>query len=78
MLQSYCLTCLKTIISKNYGIISATSVRNFFTTFRKTKAEDRREMLASMPAKDEGTQGEKLMDIDNLITKYVGQNSLYK
>ncbi|KAH8247577.1 hypothetical protein KR038_006641 [Drosophila bunnanda] len=33
------------------------------------KAEDRKEMLASMPAKDEGTVGEKSVDIDNLINR---------
>lgn len=33
------------------------------------KAEDRKEMLASMPAKDEGTAGEKSVDIDTLLGK---------
>ncbi|EDV93853.1 28S ribosomal protein S11, mitochondrial [Drosophila grimshawi] len=33
------------------------------------KAEDRKEMLASLPAKDEGTIGEKSVDIDTLITR---------
>lgn len=33
------------------------------------KAEDRKEMLASMPAKDEGTAGEKSIDIDTLLGK---------
>jgi len=35
------------------------------------KVEDRKEMLASMPAKDEGTIGEKSVDIDTLINRYV-------
>ncbi|XP_016960390.1 30S ribosomal protein S11 [Drosophila biarmipes] len=33
------------------------------------KAEDRKEMLASLPAKDEGTVGEKTVDIDTLINR---------
>ncbi|KAH8359108.1 hypothetical protein KR093_004295 [Drosophila rubida] len=33
------------------------------------KVEDRKEMLASMPAKDEGTIGEKSVDIDTLIDR---------
>ncbi|XP_030370593.1 28S ribosomal protein S11, mitochondrial [Scaptodrosophila lebanonensis] len=33
------------------------------------KAEDRKEMLASLPAKDEGTTGEKSVDIDTLINR---------
>lgn len=33
------------------------------------KAEDRKEMLASMPKKDEGADGEKTISIDNLIKK---------
>lgn len=35
------------------------------------KAEDRKEMLASLPAKDEGTVGEKSVDIDTLINRYI-------
>lgn len=33
------------------------------------KAEDRKEMLASMPVKDEGTEGERAISIDQLIQK---------
>lgn len=33
------------------------------------KAEDRKEMRASLPAKDEGTIGEKVVDIDTLINR---------
>lgn len=33
------------------------------------KAEDRKEMLASLPAKDEGTIGEKSVDIDTLFNR---------
>ncbi|EDW58917.2 uncharacterized protein mRpS11 [Drosophila virilis] len=34
-----------------------------------SKSEDRKEMLASMPAKDEGTIGEKSVDIDTLLNR---------
>lgn len=34
------------------------------------KAEDRRQMKASLPAKDEGTIGERTTDIDSIINKY--------
>lgn len=33
------------------------------------KAEDRKEMLASMPVKDEGTEGERAILMDQLIQK---------
>ncbi|KAH8419074.1 hypothetical protein KR222_003424 [Zaprionus bogoriensis] len=33
------------------------------------KAEDRKEMLASLPAKDDGTVGERSVDIDTLINR---------
>ncbi|KAJ9601307.1 hypothetical protein L9F63_000529 [Diploptera punctata] len=41
--------------------------RNFHVYGTRRKAEDRREMLASMPARDEGTDGEKGIDIDSAI-----------
>lgn len=64
MLNSICLINLKNLIPVNYGM-----VRTLFTSCSRLKAEDRREMLASMPAKDEGTEGEKVLDIDNLIVR---------
>jgi len=36
------------------------------------KAEDRKEMLASMPSKDEGTEGEVAIDIDSNIRGFGG------
>lgn len=50
-------------------LCNASSIRALSTTMKCLKAEDRREMLASLPAKDEGTEGEKAVDIDNLINK---------
>lgn len=47
-----------------------TTLRNFTITQRKLReVEDRKEMLKSMPKKDEGTAGERLVDIDTLITQ---------
>lgn len=40
---------------------------NIHTSSYLLKAEDRKEMLASMPVKDEGTEGERTISIDNLI-----------
>ncbi|XP_055698576.1 28S ribosomal protein S11, mitochondrial [Phlebotomus papatasi] len=42
---------------------------SYHTTSCLKKAEDRREMLASMPVRDEGTAGEKVVDIDSLISR---------
>lgn len=39
--------------------------RPFHLALTNPKAEDRKEMLASMPAKDEGTEGEGVVDIDS-------------
>ncbi|XP_030243592.1 uncharacterized protein LOC115563962 [Drosophila navojoa] len=56
------INCIKqcTISSKNAFIHTSVILR---------KAEDRKEMLASLPAKDEGTAGEKSVDIDTLFNR---------
>ncbi|XP_055677049.1 30S ribosomal protein S11 [Lutzomyia longipalpis] len=41
----------------------------FHTSSNVRKAEGRRDLVASMPARDEGTAGEKVVDIDALISK---------
>ncbi|KAH8236755.1 hypothetical protein KR026_009968 [Drosophila bipectinata] len=46
--------------------IQASSI---YTAACLRKAEDRKEMRASLPAKDEGTIGEKVVDIDTLINR---------
>lgn len=53
--------------------LSAATPRSSYlhTSACLAKAEDRKEMLASLPAKDEGTVGEKSVDIDTLINRYV-------
>lgn len=56
------INCIKqcTIPSKSALIHTSVILR---------KAEDRKEMLASLPAKDEGTAGEKSVDIDTLLNR---------
>ncbi|XP_039968692.1 28S ribosomal protein S11, mitochondrial [Bactrocera neohumeralis] len=41
----------------------------FHTALTMRKVEDRKGMMASLPDKDEGTSGEKSIDIDTLIQK---------
>ncbi|XP_017054233.1 30S ribosomal protein S11 [Drosophila ficusphila] len=53
-------------ISRPVGPIQASRIH---TGVCWRKAEDRKEMLASLPAKDEGTVGEKTVDIDTLINR---------
>lgn len=42
---------------------------SFHSTNVNLKAEDRKEMLASLPKKDEGADGEKSIDMDSMINK---------
>lgn len=51
--------------------LNAVTPRNAYihTSACLKKVEDRKEMLASMPAKDEGTIGEKSVDIDTLMNR---------
>ncbi|XP_055902734.1 30S ribosomal protein S11 [Eupeodes corollae] len=42
---------------------------NIHSTALLCKVEDRKEMLASMPTRDEGTVGERSIDIDTLMSK---------
>lgn len=43
--------------------------RNLSISPSLLKVEDRKMMLRSMPAPDEGTQGANTVDIDNIIAK---------
>lgn len=43
----------------------------FHTNVILHKVEDRKMMMASLPAKDEGTKGEKSIAIDSLINRYI-------
>ncbi|CRK88154.1 CLUMA_CG001939, isoform A [Clunio marinus] len=64
------MQALSNIVLKSYQI-SALRVAssNIHSTASCLKADDRREILASMPKKDEGTEGEKTIAIDQLIQK---------
>lgn len=57
--------------SRTPGLISPAQTQRISTNGVLYKVEDRKEMLASLPAKDEGTAGEKSIDIDNLFNKLV-------
>lgn len=66
------LKIYKSVInSYNFKLISSPSqqIKYISTSCNRYKAEDRRQMLASLPAKDEGTGGERSIDIDSLMTK---------
>lgn len=39
------------------------------TSATLSKSEDRRQMKASLPAKDEGTIGERTADIDSILSR---------
>lgn len=41
------------------------------TQFMQREVDDRKEMLKSLPRKDDGTAGEKLLDLDTIITQWV-------
>lgn len=58
---------LKNILK--YNCISRLITNNFSTSLRCLKADDRKELIASTPKRDQGTEGEKSMDIDQLIMK---------
>lgn len=45
------------------------NIRSIGTSVTLLKAEDRKAMLRSMPAMDEGVQGASTVDIDNIISK---------
>ncbi|CAB3364447.1 Hypothetical predicted protein [Cloeon dipterum] len=59
--KATCLLC---------GPQSSSIKRPLHTTVPRSKADDRKEMLASMPKKDEGTEGEKTIDVDLLSKRF--------
>lgn len=56
----------KTTLTNGYNKIQ---VNNVFTNAALCKSEDRRQMKASLPAKDMGTIGENTTDIDSDLSK---------
>nr|XP_029715832.1 28S ribosomal protein S11, mitochondrial-like [Aedes albopictus] len=51
------------------NVLRAIPKRTIHQSAALLKVEDRKAMLASLPGKDEGTVGERAIDIDSLITK---------
>lgn len=52
----------------NNGIFRVFS-SNFSTTSRFLKADDRKDLIKSTPRKDQGTEGESSLDLDQIISK---------
>jgi hypothetical protein len=51
--------------------VNGRNFRDFHFYGPNRKGEDRREMYASLPARDEGTDGEKGVDIDSILKRCV-------
>jgi hypothetical protein len=51
--------------------VNGGNFRDFHIYGPNRKGEDRREMYASLPARDEGTDGEKGVDIDSALKRFV-------
>lgn len=54
--------------ARNYELANsypcAQCPKSLYLTSKRWKADDRRELIKSMPIKDMGTQGEKQLDVD--------------
>lgn len=61
------LTAIRAIIRNN--LPKTISGCSFSTSQVVARGEDRKQMLASVPKKDEGTVGENAIAIDSLITE---------
>jgi hypothetical protein len=57
--------------------VNGQNFRDFHNYGPRRKSEDRREMYASLPARDEGTAGERGVDIDSAIKRCVLLNLIY-
>uniref|UniRef100_A0AAG5CQL3 28S ribosomal protein S11, mitochondrial n=1 Tax=Anopheles atroparvus TaxID=41427 RepID=A0AAG5CQL3_ANOAO len=57
------------VLTKLVSRTAPTSVRNVHRSATLCKVEDRKAMLASLPTKDEGTIGERSIDIDSMIDR---------
>ncbi|XP_017779298.1 PREDICTED: 30S ribosomal protein S11 [Nicrophorus vespilloides] len=66
MLQSRLVAALKSL-SIGQGVCRISAQPLSTTAAKCRQVEDRREMLKSLPAIDEGTSGEKAVDIDSMI-----------
>uniref|UniRef100_A0A2M4AN78 Putative mitochondrial ribosomal protein s11 n=1 Tax=Anopheles triannulatus TaxID=58253 RepID=A0A2M4AN78_9DIPT len=59
------------LASRHSTFVVSNAVRAFHRSVALCKVEDRKAMLASLPSKDEGTVGERSIDIDSMIDKKV-------
>lgn len=59
---------IKNIVQRLF-LSNTNLVRNLSTTSRCLKADDRRQLIASTPRKDQGTEGEKTIEIDQIIQR---------
>uniref|UniRef100_A0A2M3ZBM1 Putative mitochondrial/ ribosomal protein s11 n=1 Tax=Anopheles braziliensis TaxID=58242 RepID=A0A2M3ZBM1_9DIPT len=59
------------LASRHSAFLASNAVRAFHRSVALCKVEDRKAMLASLPSKDEGTIGERSIDIDSMIDKKV-------
>lgn len=74
------MVLLKTFTATLANVLRRTAVATPARTLHQSapllKVEDRKAMLASLPGKDEGTIGERSIDIDSMILKYGFQFNL--
>lgn len=61
------LSAIRTIIRSS--VTPRAGCSSFSTSLKLGRGEDRKQMLASVPKKDEGTVGENAIAIDSLITE---------
>lgn len=57
--------CRRSVVPEKQNVVN----RCLHVTLPSEKNRDRRSFLASVPPKDEGTEGEKFVYIDSVITK---------
>ncbi|XP_053970033.1 30S ribosomal protein S11 [Anastrepha obliqua] len=60
---------ITSLFDRTVGLLNRKQLCEIHTTIALLKVEDRKGMMASLPDKDEGTAGEKSIDIDTLIHK---------
>lgn len=56
-------------LGSRLGLTSNAAAASLHTTAAAAKTEDRRQMKASLPTKDEGTLGERTANIDAILSK---------
>lgn len=62
----FCLKMLRNAVTNTFKLLAGRSIATSAVRF---KVEDKKMMLRSLPARDEGTQGALTVDIDTIIAK---------